>query len=105
MFPLVLARAARAAFVIEPSVVASRLLSLLEGFVPPGVVEIDPIVAAAIASRRLVGVFASLVWLVAGRRILGTLVTAQDRVSDINERHESLQRRVLIEVVLLVARE
>ncbi len=102
IFPLVLAGAALAAFVIDPSVVATRLSSLLEGFVPPGVVEIDPIVAAAIESRRRVGVFAILVWLVAGRRILGALVTALDRVSDVDERHESLQRRALVEVVLLV---
>jgi membrane protein len=88
--------------VIDPAVVATRLSSLLEGFVPPGVVEIEPIVTAAIASRRRVGIFAILVWLVAGRRILGALVTALDRVSDVDERHESLQRRAMVEVVLLV---
>lgn len=102
IFPLVLAAAALAAYVVEPSVVATRLSSLLEGFVPPGVVEVEPIVAAAIASRRRVGVLAILVWLVAGRRILGALVTALDRVSDVDERHESLQRRAAVEVVLLV---
>ena len=102
VFPLVLAGAAIAAFVIEPSVVATRLSSLLEGFVPPGVVDVQPIVAAAIASRRRVGLFAILVWLVSGRRILGALVTALDRVSDVDERRESLQRRAVVEVVLLV---
>jgi membrane protein len=102
VFPLVLAGAALAAFVVDPSVVATRLSGLLEGFVPPGVVDIDPIVAAAIASRRNVGLFAVLVWLVSGRRILGALVTALDRVSDVDERRESLQRRAAVEVVLLV---
>jgi membrane protein len=102
IFPLVLAGAALAAFVVDPSVVATRLSGLLEGVVPPGVIDIDPIVAAAIASRRRVGVFAILVWLVAGRRILGALVTALDRVSDVDERHESLKRRAVVEVVLLV---
>jgi membrane protein len=102
VFPLVLAGAALAAFVVEPSVVATRLSGLLEGFVPPGVMDIDPIVAAAIASRRRVGLFAILVWLFAGRRILGALVTALDRVSDVDERHETLQRRALVEVVLLM---
>jgi membrane protein len=102
IFPLVLAGAALAAVVVDPSVVATRLSGLLEGFVPPGVIEIDPIVAAAIASRRNVGLFAILVWLIAGRRILGALVTALDRVSDVDERHESLHRRALVEVVLLV---
>ncbi len=80
---------------------AARLSSLLEGFVPPGVVAVDPIVTAAIEARRRVGLFAILVWLVAGRRILGALVTALDRVSDVDEREESLRRRVLVEVVLL----
>ena len=102
IFPLVLAGAALAAFVVEPAVVATRLSSLLESFVPPGVVEVDPMVAAAIASRRRVGLFAILVWLLAGRRILGALITALDRVSDVDERHESLRRRALVEVVLLV---
>jgi uncharacterized BrkB/YihY/UPF0761 family membrane protein len=58
-------------------------------------------VAAAIVSRRGVGIFAVLVWLLAGRRILGALVTALDRVSDVDERHESLQRRAVVQVVLL----
>src|SRR5215213_353558 len=102
IFPLVLAGAALAAFVVDPSVVATRLSGLLEGFVPPGVIEIDPIVAAAIASRRRVGVFAILVWLLAGRRILGALVTALDRVSDVDERNESLPRRAIVELVLLL---
>lgn len=102
VFPLVLVGAALAAFVVEPSVVAARLSSLLEGFVPPGVIAVEPIVAAAIASRRRVGLLAILVWLVAGRRILGALVTALDRVSDVDERHESLRRRAAVEVVLLV---
>jgi membrane protein len=102
IFPLVLAGAALAAFVVDPSVVTTRLSGLLEGFVPPGVVEIDQIVAAAMASRQRVGFFAMLVWLLAGRRILGALVTALDRVSDVDERHESLQRRAVVEVVLLV---
>lgn len=101
VFPLVLAGAALAAFVIEPSVVATRLSSLLEGFVPRGVVDVQPIVAAAIASRRRVGLFAILVWLVSGRRILVALVTALDRVSDVDERHESLQRRAVVELVLV----
>jgi hypothetical protein len=40
-----------------PSIVGSR----------SGVVEIDPIVSAAIKSRRRIGLFAVLVWLIAGR--------------------------------------
>ena len=102
VFPLVLAGAALAAFVVEPSVVGARLSSLLEGFVLPGVIAVEPIITAAIAARQRVGLFAILVWLVAGRRLLGALVTALDRVSDVDERHESLQRRAAVEVLLLV---
>ena len=101
VFPLVLAGAAFAAYVVEPTEVASRLASLLDGFVPSGVVDLEPIVLAAIGARRRVGLFAILVWLVAGRRILGALVTALDRVSDVDERDESLERRAGVEVVLL----
>jgi membrane protein len=102
VFPLLLAGAALTAFFVEPSVVAARLSSLLEGFVPPGVVDVEPIVAAAMASRPRVGLVGILVWLVAGRRILGALVTALDRVSDVDERRESVRRRAVAEVVLLV---
>ncbi len=42
-----------------------------------------------------------LLWLLAGRRILGALVTALDRVSDVDARHETIRRRALVEVVVL----
>ena len=101
LFPLALAAAAAAAYVVEPAWAVARLTDLLAGFVPPGVVDVEAIVAAAIAERGRVGLLAIASWVVAGRRILGALVTALDRVSDVDARRESLPRRALIELLLL----
>ena len=101
LFPLALAAAAVAAYAVEPAWAVARLTDLLAGFVPPGVVDVEAIVAAAMAERGRVGLLAIVGWVVAGRRILGALVTALDRVSDVDERRESLRRRALIEVLLL----
>lgn len=101
LFPLLLAAAAVAAYVVEPAWAVARMADLLDGFVPPGVVDVRAIVTAASAHRGRVGLLAIAAWVVAGRRILGALVTALDRVSDVDERRESLRRRVLVEVGLL----
>lgn len=101
VFPLLLAAVALAAYVVEPGWAAARLGDLLDGFVPPGVLDLDAVVDAAVAERRRVGLLAIAAWLFAGRRILGALVTALDRVSDVDAREESWRRRVLVEVVLL----
>ena len=101
LFPLALAAAAAAAYVVEPAWAVARLTDLLAGFVPPGVVDVEAIVAAAMAERGRVGLLAIVGWVVAGRRILGALVTALDRVSDVDERRESLLRRAVIEALLL----
>ena len=61
----------------------------------------DPIVAAAIAARGQVGLLVIVLWLLAGRRILGALVTALDRVSDVDARRETVQRRALVELIAL----
>lgn len=101
LFPLALAAAAAASYLVEPGWAAARLADLLAGFVPPEVVDADAVVAAAIAERGRVGLLAIVSWLVAGRRILGALVTVLNRVSDVDERRESLARRALVELGLL----
>ena len=88
LVPLLLAGAALASY-------------LVEGFLPAGVLDLDPLVAGAIAARGRVGLVGIGLWLVAGRRILGALVTALDRVSDVDARHETVQRRALVELVAL----
>ncbi len=92
LFPLLLAGAAVASYVVPPTVITARLSAVVEGFLPAGVIDVDPIVLAAIAARGQVGLFAILLWLFAGRRILGALVTALDRISDVDARHETVAR-------------
>ena len=101
VFPLLLAGAAVASYVVSPSVVTTRLSVFVEGILPAGVVDLDPIVSAAIAARGQVGLSAIVLWVLAGRRILGALVTALDRVSDVDARHETVERRALVELVAL----
>jgi len=101
LFPLLLAGAAVASYVVSPALVTARLSALVEGMLPTGIVDVDPIVSAAIGARGQVGLFAIVLWLVAGRRILGALVTALDRVSDVDARHETVRRRAFVEVVFL----
>ena len=101
VFPLLLAGAAVASYVVSPSVVTARLSVFVEGILPAGVVDVDPIVSAAIAARGQVGLSIIVLWVLAGRRILGALVTALDRVSDVDARHETVRRRALVELVVL----
>ena len=101
LFPLLLAGAAVASYVVPPALVTARLSALVEGILPPGVIDVEPIVTAAIAARGEVGLLALVLWLLAGRRILGALVTALDRVSDVDARHETVRRRALVELVFL----
>jgi membrane protein len=101
VFPLLLAGAALASYVVSPSVVTARLSAVVEAVLPAGVVDVDPIVSAAIAARGQVGLLVIILWVLAGRRIFGALVTALDRVSDVDARHETVRRRALVELVAL----
>ncbi len=101
VFPLLLAGAALASYVVSPSVVTARLSTVVEAVLPAGVVDVDPIVSAAIAARGQVGLLVIILWVLAGRRIFGALVTALDRVSDVDARHETVRRRALVELVAL----
>jgi membrane protein len=101
VFPLLLAGAVVASYVLSPLVVTARLSAFVEGLLPAGVVDVDPIVSAAIAARGQVGLSVIVLWLLAGRRILGALVTALDRVSDVDTRHETVRRRALVELIVL----
>jgi membrane protein len=101
VFPLLLAGAAAASYLISPSVVSARLSVFVESLFPAGVVDIDPIVSTAIAVRGQVGLSVIVLWLLGGRRILGALVTALDRVSDVDARHETVQRRALVELIVM----
>jgi len=101
VFPLLAAGAAVTSYLIPPSVVTMRLSLFVEGLLPAGVVDVDPIVSAAIAARGQVGLSVIVLWLLGGRRILGALVTALDRVSDVDARNETVRRRALVELITL----
>ncbi len=55
LFPLLLAGAAVVSYVVAPAVVTARLSAVVEAVLPAGVVDVDPIVSAAIAARGQVG--------------------------------------------------
>lgn len=101
VFPLLLAGTVLASWVVSPSAVIEQLSALVEGSLPPGMVDLSPIVAGAIAARGRVGLFVLMLWLFAGRRIFGALVTALDRVSDVDARQESVTRRAWVEALSL----
>jgi uncharacterized BrkB/YihY/UPF0761 family membrane protein len=98
---LLLAGAVVASYVVPPSVVTARLSTFVERVLPAGVLDLDPIVSAAITARGQVGLSVIVLWVLAGRRILGALVTVLDRVSDVDARHETVRRRALVELIAL----
>lgn len=102
LFPLVLAGAALASWMVPAEVVTRLLVTLVESAVPPELVDVAPLVSNAISARVRTGLFAVILWVLAGRRIFGALVTALDRVSDVDAREETVARRALVEVVALV---
>ena len=91
-----------ASLVVEPAWAVDRLADLLGHFLPAGTLEVERIVEEAVANRRRVGVFAIISWVLAGRRVLGALVSAINRVSDVDEHADSLRRRAAVELVLLL---
>ena len=102
-FPLLLGGVASASLVADPSWAVARLTTLLGEFLPAGTVEVQAIVDGSIAGRERIGVLAVVSWAVAGRRLLSTLVTAINRVSDVDELADPLRRRLLVELCLLLA--
>ena len=101
LFPLLLAGAAIASYAVEPAWAVARITDLLGAFVPRGEVEVEAIVGAAVAQRRRVGLLSILVLLASGRRVLGVLAKALNRVSDVDERREGWLRRAAVELALL----
>ena len=102
LFPLLLAGAAAASWFVEPAWAVARIAHLLGEFVPSGEVEVEAIVGGAIAERGRVGLLSVVVLLVSGRRVLGALAKALDRVSDVDERRGGLLRRVAVELAMLL---
>lgn len=102
LFPLLLAGTAATSWFLEPGWAVARIAHLLGEFVPSGEVEVEAIVGGAIAQRGRVGVLSVLVLLVSGRRVLGALAKALDRVSDVDEHRGGLLRRAAVELAMLL---
>lgn len=101
-FPLLLVGVVAASVFADPSWAVARLTTLLGEFLPAGTVEVQSIVDGAIAGRGRVSVLAVISWAVAGRRLLSAVVTAINRVSDVDEQADPLRRRLVVELGLLV---
>lgn len=102
LFPLLLSSAVVASFVVEPTWAVTRITDLLGEFVPSGAVEVEAIVTGALAQRGRVGLISFVVLLASGRRVLGALTRALNRVSDVDERRDPFLRRIAVEAALLV---
>lgn len=102
LFPLLLAGAVLASYVVDGAWAVTRVTAVLGEFLPSGDDEIRDIVGRAVADPRRVGLLSVAVYLVAGRRVLGALTTALNLVSDVDERADGIGRRIALEASLLV---
>lgn len=101
LFPLLLAGVAVASAVGERGWAETRLVALLGEALPGGGVDVERLVADAVAERSRVGLLSVVLFLVTGRRVLGALTKALNLVSDVDEGADPARRRVLVELALL----
>jgi membrane protein len=101
-FPLIIAILIVVSAVADSSSVADHTTSILETFIPEGGPEAGNILESAVSERRRIGLLSLLIFFVSGRRVLGVLTKALNQVSDVHRRDDSLVRRVVVELALLV---
>ncbi|CAA9560626.1 MAG: hypothetical protein AVDCRST_MAG33-1643 [uncultured Thermomicrobiales bacterium] len=101
-FPVVIVIIIVASYVTDPQWVGERIVNGVNEFVPAE--QIDPValVDGAQQQRERLGVIAVVLILITGRRILGTLTSAMDRMSDVDQRDDTFRRRVLTEGALVI---
>ncbi len=102
LFPLVIAAIIVASYITDPTWVAERVVAGIEEFVPSSQLDVAAIVSGAEAERSRLGLIALVVVLVTGRRVLGTLVVAMNRMSDVERRGDPVRRRALVEAGLVL---
>jgi membrane protein len=100
LFPLLILGMVLASYVTDPAWATREATRLLGEFIPLGQVEIEATVNRAIENRYRVGALSLVIIVVTGRRILGVLTKALNHVSDVDQRDETLFRRVLVELGL-----
>lgn len=102
LFPLFITGMILASFVFDVDWATRQASDFLGLFLPSGREEIETIVTAAIAERGRVGILSLIVFLVAGRRILGALTKGLNHVSDVDEQEDKVRRRAVVELALVV---
>lgn len=100
-FPLVIAIIILASYMTDPAWIGERIVDAVNEFVPAERIDPVALVEGARRERGRLGIVAVVVVLIAGRRILGTLTLAMDRMSDVDQRDDSFRRRALIELLLV----
>ena len=101
-FPLVIVVIIIASYVTNPVWVTDRLVNGVNEFVPGQQIDPAALLAGAARERERLGVIAAAVVLVAGRRVLGTLIVSLDRMSDVDRRDDSFRRKSVTEATLVV---
>ena len=101
-FPLVIVIIIISSYVTDPAWVTERIVSGVNEFVPAEQIDPAALLDGAQRERQRLGIIAVVVVLIAGRRVLGTLILAMDRMSDVDRRDDSFRRKTLIEVFLVL---
>lgn len=101
-FPLVIVVIIVSSYLTDPTWVTERLVSGVNEFVPAEQIDPAALLDGAQRERQRLGIIAVIAVLVAGRRILGTLILAMDRMSDVDRLDDSFRRKALVEVFLVL---
>ena len=100
LFPLMIVGIIATSYFADPEWVTEQAIAVLGTYLPAGEADIMEIVESAIAKRRRVGILSIVVFLATGRRILGALTSALNRVSDVQQEAESVRRRLGVELAM-----
>ena len=100
-FPLVIMVIIVSSYFTDPQWVGERIVNGVNQFVPGEQIDPTALVGGARQERERLGIIAVVVVLFTGRRVLGTLILALDRMSDVDQRDDSFRRRSLTEATLV----
>ena len=102
LFPLIIAAVIVASYLTDPRWVADRLVEGINEFIPNSQLDAAALLDGAVSERARLGIIAVVVVVITGRRVLGTLILAFNRMSDVDQADDPLRRRALVEVGLVV---
>jgi membrane protein len=102
LFPLLIGCMVVASYIVDVEWATDQSIALLGQFLPEGEEEIEDIVKDAIDNRQRVGLLSFVVVMLTGRRILGGLIKGLNHVSDVSEQEDTIKRKAVIEIALLV---